>query len=76
MPDMSNTFSEDDTFAKLYAMDFDGALDLAIKVTNDVPLGTNEEERIRLADTALQQYGWSYKKLMQENFRRTSNGRN
>ncbi len=58
--------TEDDTFAALYAMTYEEALERAIKITSNLPLGTNEMIRIDVADAALKQYGWSYDKLTAE----------
>jgi hypothetical protein len=60
---ITNIFSEDDTFAKLRNMSFDEALDLAIELNSDLPLGSSEADRLEKTEWELKRFGWSYAKL-------------
>lgn len=63
MPDTSNIFTEDDTFAKLRNMSFDEALNLAIHLNDQMPLGSSEADRLKETEYELKRFGWSYAKL-------------
>lgn len=77
MQNTSNTSTDsslDALFAKLRDMKFDEAIDLAIQLSDTLPLGASKEERLAYVDYELQRFGWSYKKLVEENSRRIQAG--
>lgn len=53
-------------FAKLRNMQFNEAIDEAIKLGETLPLGTSAKDRITYVDQELSRFGWSYERLVAE----------